>query len=114
MKNTLNTYDIATALRNDENANWSRSGAFALAEHLEDLEDQLGIEMELDIVSFRCGYSEYSSALGWAEEHFGVDTLVDMIPDDVDSDEEEAWCREYICDHGQLIEFTGGIIVSQF
>lgn len=114
MKNTLNTSDIVNALLADNYAKWSYKAANALAEYLEEYENESGIEIELDVVAIRCEYSEYDSALGWAEEYFGVDTLVDMIPDDVDSDEEEDWCKEYICDHGQLIEFTGGIIVSQF
>ena len=48
MKKILNTYDIANELLADENADWSRAGAFALAEYLEDLEEDTGEEMELD------------------------------------------------------------------
>ena len=36
MKNTLNTYEIVNALLKDENADWSYTGAKALAEYLED------------------------------------------------------------------------------
>ena len=114
MKTTLTTSDIVNALITDKHARWSYAGAFALAEHLEQYEADCGIEMELDVVAIRCEYSEYDSALGWAEDYFGVDTLVERIPDDIDSDEEEAWCRDYIQEHGQLIEFSGGVIVSNF
>jgi hypothetical protein len=31
-----------------------------------------------------------------------------------DSDDREETIRDYIRDHGQLIEFGGGIIVSEF
>ena len=50
MKKTLTTYDIADALCQDENANWSRAGAFALAEWLEEMEESTGEETELDVV----------------------------------------------------------------
>ena len=51
MKMTLTTYDIANALRGDENARWSRAGSFALAEYLEQLEEETGEEIELDVVA---------------------------------------------------------------
>jgi len=31
-----------------------------------------------------------------------------------DEDEIDGWIRSYIQDHGTLIEFSGGIIVSSF
>ena len=115
MKKRLTTSDIVNALLADDNARWTRAGAHALAEYLEEYEADCGIELELDVVALRCEYSEYDSALEWAEEHFGFDALVAMIPDDIDSDEEEAWCRDYIQEHGQLIEcWNDGVIVSNF
>ena len=120
MKMTLTTYDIANALREDENARWSRAGSFALAEYLEQLEEETGEEMELDTAAIRCDYSEFSSLHDWIIEYYGK-PLNDAIKDagiDLDGDEtekeQEELIRDYICDHGQLIEFTGGIIVSSF
>ena len=124
MKKTLNTYDIANELLADSNAAWSRAGAFALAEHLEECEESTGEEIELDVVAIRCDFSEYTSLQDWASEYFSneseaVDSLgleLDMDGETVTNGEEEIEeaIREYIQDHGSLIEFDGGIIVSSF
>ena len=62
MKQTLTTYDIAEALVNDEDGGWSRAGAFAMAEYLEQYEEDTGEELDLDVVAIRCDYSEYATA----------------------------------------------------
>ena len=116
MKTTLQTHDIAQALRNDNNANWSYHGSFALAEYLEGLESELGEETELDIVSIRCEFSEFKCLGDWAVEYFGgihqacaglhIGATHDGAEDDT--------IREYITIRGALIEFNDGIIVSSF
>ena len=70
MKNTLNTYEITDALLKDENAAWSYDGAKALAEYLEELRDDCGVELELDVVALRCAYSEHDGFIDWANEYF--------------------------------------------
>ena len=67
MKTTLTTNQIADALKADNNANWSWNGSNALAEYLENYEEETGEEMELDIVAFRCTYSEYESLQDWVK-----------------------------------------------
>lgn len=121
MKKTLTTFDIANALFSDKYASWTSSGAFALAEHLEQCERDTGEEMELDVVAIRCEFSESTSLQDWLMEHHGAETLsfalhYSGIDLDGGEDEEEikGLVRSYIQDHGQLIEFTGGIIVSSF
>ena len=125
MKQTMTTHDIADALFNDENANWSRAGAFALAEYLEELEESTGEEMEFDRVAIRCDFSEYKSLLDFADEYFGGDNRqasdalgleIAMSGDEFEEDEEEIEnaVRDYIENNGTLIEFDGGIIVSSF
>lgn len=125
MKKTLTTSDIAHCLLQDENANWSYNGAFALAEYLEEYEDSTGETLEFDRVAIRCDYSQYDSLEEWADEYFGghYQTVANALGLDVDmsgvefeQDEKEVSqaIREYIQDHGQLIEFDGGIIVSSF
>ena len=51
MKKTLTTYEIVNALLKDENADWSYTGARALAEYLEEYEEACGVELELDVVA---------------------------------------------------------------
>ena len=121
MKQTLTTYDIADALCNDENANWSRAGACALAEYLD---ENIPEDAELDRVEIRCDWSEYDSLLAFAEDYFSdnkqaADALglnVAMSGDEFEESEEDAEeaVREYIEREGMLIEFDGGVIVSSF
>ena len=121
----MTTYDIANELIDDENANWSRAGAFALAEHLEEYEEITGYELEFDHVAIRCDFSEYKSILAFADEYFGgdnrqaADALGLEIAISGDEFEEEDWevenaVRDYIEGRGMLIEFDGGVIVSSF
>lgn len=107
---TLNTPQIANALKNDTSARWSDAGALALAEYLQEYEQNTGEEMELDTCSIRCDFSEYSTLLEWAHDHFS-NALEELGFDETEVDDK---IREYIHDHGELIEFAGGIIVSKF
>lgn len=116
MKYTLSTYEAAERLFNDENANWTRAGAFALVEYLEELEEDTGEEIEFCPVGLRCDYSQYESLDAWAKEQW-------LTPEDAwkelrlvngDTDELDAAIRDYIRDYGTLLEFDGGIIVSSF
>lgn len=121
MKITLNTYQIADELKRDSNARWSYNGSLALAEYLEQYEADSGEEMELDVCSIRCDFSETTTLQDWLLEHFGASSLsfalqfagID-VNDLNDEDEIDAKIKAYIEDHGQLIEFEGGIIVSSF
>jgi hypothetical protein len=115
MKMTLTTYDIANALMQDSNANWSHSGAVALAEYLEEMEQSTGEDMELDVVAIRCDFSEYSSIIEWANEYHGENWKEESgIDEDTDEDEIDDILKSHIKEHGQIIEFNGGIIVSNF
>jgi len=111
MKTTLNTHDITNALLNDEHAAWSYNGAKALAEYLEQYEEDCGIELELDVVALRCEYMEEESLGKWARGYFSDDQLTEFLKD---SDCEEETSRDYIHENGTLIEFEGGVIVSLY
>lgn len=122
MKKTLSTYEIAEYLIADENANWSRSGAFALAEYLEELETDCGNECELDVVAIRCEFSQYDSLQDWAVDYFNDEQLSKTFPlnsnpdsdDYADIDDCDEEIRLYVQQNGMLVEFDGGIIVSSF
>lgn len=115
MKTTLSTYQYADMLCNDSNANWTRAGAFALIEYLEELEEDIGEEIEFCPVALRCDYSQYDSLKEWAEEQFRENLKDEFnLDDDFFEDELEELIREYIRDRGTLLEFDDGIIVSSF
>jgi len=121
MKITLNTYQIADELKRDTCARWSYNGSLALAEYLDQYDSDNGEDTELDTCAIRCDFSETTSLQDWLIEHFGAKSLLfalgfaDIEFDDLeDSDEIDSKIREYIQDHGTLIEFEGGVIVSSF
>lgn len=93
---------------------WSRAGAYALAQYLEELEEEMGEELELDVVAIRCDFSEYPSLQQWAEDYFSdYEDSLGLTEKSTDEDRDDC-IREYILDHGQLVEFSGGVIVSSF
>ena len=119
MKQTLTKGQAASILAHDRNNGFTYSGAYALCEYLEQLEVDNFEEIEFDHVAFRCDYSEHESLADWANDYFGADSdwrvgRLGIPADDYDTKAEESVIREYIQDHGQLIEFDGGIIVSSF
>ncbi len=116
MKTTLSTSHAAEILANDENSSFSRLGAYALVEYLEQMEEDCGEEIEFDRVAIRCDFAEYDSLTDWAENYFVGDNWRDNVNCDADAGDDtlDEKIREYIQDRGQLIEFSGGIIVSSF
>ncbi len=102
MKITLNTNEAAYKLMRDDNANWSFNGAQALVEYLEAIEEDTGEDIEFDLVAIRCDYSEYKDLQQFAEARTNLENADD------DS------IREHIEDRGVLVDFNGGIIVSNF
>jgi hypothetical protein len=141
MKATLTTSEAADILFNDKNANWSYAGARALAEYLEEYEESTGEELEFDYVAIRCDFSEWDSLQDWAADYFSGDWREEVGVDIEEikgilsnADKLEAAgeiadanqmrkhangildsaIRDYIEDHGQLIEFESGVIASSF
>ena len=108
MKRTLSTYEVAGALMSDSNAAWTRAGAYALAEYLEEIERESATEIEMDVCSIRCDFSEYTSAT--------LAALADAWrKDEEKSDEEnETEALDYLTDHTSVISFDGGIIIQNF
>ena len=105
MKTEMTTYECAKALTHDEYASWTRSGAFALIEYLEQLEEDCGMSIEFDPIALRCEYSEYKSLQDFAEQ-FWLTSSQRLTRDEV--------IKDYIEHRSTLIEFDGGIIVQDF
>ena len=105
MKQTLTTTEAAELLLRDENAAWSRGGAYALIEYLEEHEEE-SAPMEFDHVAIRCDFKEYSSATEAAAYY-------DFTPEPGDDEETtEAEALKYLEDNTQVIRFDGGIIIQ--
>jgi hypothetical protein len=116
MKLQLSTNYAIDLLRQDEYAGWSYKGATALVEHLENLEDELGEEINFNCIDFRCEYSEYHSVQDWLTSYYGMSLKESLecagIDHDEDEDEIDALISEFILNRGTLVEFEGGVIVS--
>jgi hypothetical protein len=51
---------MADDLLDDDNASWTRLGAYALAEYLDELSEDIGEPIEWCRVAIRCDFSEYT------------------------------------------------------
>jgi len=122
MKKTLTTHEIADALAGDEYGNFTRAGAWAMAEFLD---ENMPEDAEFDAVAIRCDWSEYKSLTDWANDFFRdhedaaekLGLSLAMSLDEFEEDEEtiEAAIRHYISENAEpAIEFDGGVIVSNF
>ena len=122
MKKTLTTSEIADALASDEYGNFTRAGAWAMAEFLD---ENMPEDAEFDSVAIRCDWSQYKSLLDWADDFFRdhedaageLGLNLAMSRDEFEEDEEtiEAAIRHYIAEKAEpAIEFDGGVIVPCF
>jgi len=108
MKLTIGTYDIADYLIADTYSAWTRGGALAMAEWLEEMEEDSGIEMEFNACEIRCGYSEYSSVAeaageyGWEPEEFEF------------YEQHDAAARQFLEKNTDIRVFAFGVIVRKF
>ncbi len=120
MKTTLTTSHAAEILSKDEYSSFSRLGAYALIEYLENLEDETGEEMEFDVVAIRCEFSEHDSALaaaeqyGWSREASILDNDDNLRPDDEVEEENNELAIKWLQDRTSVIEFDGGVIIQNF
>jgi hypothetical protein len=122
MKKTMTTSEIADALAGDEYGNFTRAGAWAMAEFLD---ENMPEDAEFDSVAIRCDWSQYESLMDWADDFFrdhedAAEKLglnLAMSRDEFEEDEEaiDAAIRHYISENAEpAIEFDGGVIVPCF
>ena len=69
MKQTINEFDFVQAFKELRPDNFSRAGLFALYYYLEQLEDDIGEEIELDVIALCCEYAEYDSLAEFREDY---------------------------------------------
>ena len=113
----LSIFDIASALENDQYANWSRSGSLALAEWLD---GNMAENDELDIVAVRTVYSEYDTWDEWAEVYGITGDELGLTPEEMSEEPEEEEpprfqaMREYVLQKATYIEHSEGVIVESY
>jgi hypothetical protein len=85
--------------------NFSHSGLQALFNHLEDIEQVGGGEIELDVIAICCEFTEFDTALQ-AAHAFSALTI--------DQDLTEIEALQFLTDNTEVIRFDGGIIIQNF
>ena len=106
MKQTVTSYQFVESFRLcGRETQFSRPALFALFDYLESHEEDCGVEIELDPIAICCEWAEYESAKEAAHE-----TGFEFI----DGPDTEEAALEYLREHTQVIEFTGGIVIQQF
>ena len=109
MKQSIGFCQFVDAFRDHgREAQFSYQAKRALFDYLEDLGDDIGEEIELDVIALCCEYAEYASATD-AFEDYNSDELTGE-----DENAKEETALDYFRDHTALIEFGGGIIIAQF
>lgn len=62
MKETVNFNRFLRAFRMaDRLQGWTQDGLFALFEYIEEMESDLGVELELDVIAFDSEFTEWES-----------------------------------------------------
>ena len=114
MKTTVNRYDFkrafADAGRKDQ---FSYDGLKALFEYLEQLEQDTGEELELDVIALCCDYSEDTP------EEIARNYSIDLSHLDPEDDDYEEQCteavRDYLNENTQLVgETSTGFVYACF
>ena len=105
----LNTSDVATLLRADEHANWSADAAWAIAERLCELFDEIGEDFEFDRVAVRCDYSEYSIGDLY-------DAYSHIVPENSNPIDQVDEFLEALQDHGAdpMLLDNGNVVIRDF
>jgi hypothetical protein len=97
MKTTVDFSDFREAFRNyDRESSYTREGLMMLFEYFEELEGDLGEEIELDVIAICCDYDENH----W--EDVAANYSIDLEDCEDEDDKIEA-VRDYLSDNTTLV-----------
>lgn len=89
---------------------FSYEGKRALFDYLEQLSEDMDEPIELDIVALDCEYTEYENAVEAWRVYEGYSAPGEEEKEEITEDE----ALEYLNEHTSVIEFEGGVIISDF
>jgi hypothetical protein len=69
MKQTINFYEFAAQFQSIRPNSFSREGLIALWEYLEQSEEDMGEEMEFDVIALCCDFIEYDSLADYKQDY---------------------------------------------
>ena len=88
MKKTISSYDFVQAFVDmGREANFSCAGRKALFDYLEELEEDTGEEMELDVIALCCEFTEYSNVQEFVAAYDDSYIVWDVEPEEADEEE---------------------------
>ena len=82
MKQTINEYQFTEAFKRIRPNNFSYEGLKALFGWFEELENDTGEEMELDVIAICCEFTEYENLKQYNDEYNNECEEIDEIADD--------------------------------
>lgn len=111
MKKTLSYYEVVNEIYEVYDHQFSYAAAGELADYYEQLEDDIGEEIELDPVAIACDWDEYGDAEELVEAYGYV--LNDDWEEEEDSEKVDA-VVDYLRENTDVLEFSGGWLVRAF
>jgi hypothetical protein len=114
MKTTVSLYDFERAFADyNRKENFSYEGLRLLFEYFEEYEESTGEEIELDVISICCDYSEESTS------DIARNYSIDLSHLDAEDEDYEEQCteavRQYLEENTQLVGETGtGFVYAVF
>ena len=78
MKQSINEYDFRNAFIKLRPDNFTYEGLTALYNHLEDLEQDIGQEIELDVIALCCDFSEYENLEEYKKNYSSINSIEDI------------------------------------
>ncbi len=110
----ISTSEAVGRLLQDENAAWTYEGAKALVEWLESEETDES-QTQFCAATLRGTWSQFTSALDAASEYdFDALDSVCWATESLEEGEDEELALQFLEDHCTVIQFKGGIIISDF
>lgn len=105
MKQTLTTYEVANLLwRDKENNGYTYEACHALADHLAEMEEAMGEEMEVCVVAIRCDWNEYDTLAQAYAEHTG-EKEIDFGDDEHEEKKHTAYVSRYFEERTSVVIF---------
>lgn len=120
MKMTVDFYDFKRAFKDaNREDNFTPDGLEALFDHLEQYEADTGEEIELDVISICCDYTEYENfeELNKAYSIIDDDEIAELLEDnDIESLEDitNDMLYDVLCDHTWVAVGDYGIIMQDY
>jgi len=78
MKQSINEYDFRNAFIKLRPDNFTYEGLTALYNHLEDLEQDTGQEIELDVIALCGDFSEYENLEEYKKNYSSINSIEDI------------------------------------